>query len=99
MVNDFFTQDLFLAKPLTGVQPASVGASRITTGFANPTVVAQVSKPAARPNYPYRAPFRTPCRLGSRRYGRFVPQARDAVRSRALAAVAKIMQSRGTKCV
>ena len=46
MVNDFFTQDLFLTRPLTGVQPARVVASRVATGIANPTVVSQVSKPA-----------------------------------------------------
>ena len=33
--------------------------------------VSQGSKPAERSKYPCGAPFRTPCRLGSRRYGRF----------------------------
>ena len=89
MVNDFFTQDLFLARPFTGVKLARVGASRFTTGFANPAVVvrasksmrvklsetvakptdvpqvskpavSQVSKPAARSNYPCRALFVRP---------------------------------------
>jgi len=89
MVNDFFTPDLFLARPFTGVQPAHLGASRVTTGFANPAIVAPASKSRRVglnetvaslrmyrrfPNLPYR-------RFPNLRNVRIIPAARLFVRS------------------
>jgi S-methyl-5-thioribose-1-phosphate isomerase len=71
--------DVTPAKYITGIitpagiiKPTELWRQRLKLGFTTAqSAVSQISQPAERLNSPRYAPIRTPCRLGSVRYGRF----------------------------